>query len=171
VDLFAIPADTWDDLNEEVAETVYSKKRTAASSSSHTSSQPQKKTKKKRSKQNEEESIDKSPLEDCALLCAECSGFIEGSDVKKGYLDEPFCEHCVDRPLLCNFWIPLHDVEVNQSVLAVLLDSHTLDNYYFIDPVDSDMPKSYRTHSDCLSWATANFQAGDIVFFDSSLVG
>lgn len=109
-------------------------------------------------------------LKNYTFLCAECSGFIEDSDIKDEFLNEPFCDHCVDRPLLCNFWIPLHTVEVDQSVLAILLDSHTLDDYYLVDSTSTDIPKNYKSQSDCLVWVTADFQAGDIVFFDSSLV-
>lgn len=102
--------------------------------------------------------------------CRECAAIINDPKRISLYNEDPFCEDCGERPMIGNFWIPLHDAPIENGVLAILTESHLLYNYYLTSKPDSHLPASYESHSDDMVWKVTNFKAGDLVYFDTHLV-
>lgn len=126
----------------------------------------------------------KKQSNDDFLQCEECGRcmhlrcLFQDSDERRQVKDlsereDWFCVDCNPRPVIGTAWIPLGDVDIDSGVLAVLLESQNLPGMKQKSSAKknkNELPMSWFSKSKGLTWKTTDYQAGDIVLFDSLLV-
>jgi PHD-finger/Phytanoyl-CoA dioxygenase (PhyH) len=108
------------------------------------------------------------------LICDECYDCYHIGCLRPPLKQVPsgewYCAKCSVRSTLGTCWIPLGDTPVDHGVLAVLPGTQNLPNYYTpMNIQNSQVSKSYLSHAKNINWCTLNFEAGDVVVFDSHL--
>ena len=70
-------------------------------------------------------------------------------------------------------WVPLQDVDVDNSTLVVMPGSHRFGGFdgamQKAKAGDATLPARFKGQAKGMPWATTNFRAGDVCFFDARL--